>query len=79
MLFQSIGKINSQKNRKFHIKNSILLPTQYGFRAGRSTFHALLDVMTNTYDNISDNMFIALMMLSLKKAFDTVSHDILLL
>ena len=35
--------------------------------------------MTNTYDNISENMFTALMMLDLKKAFDTVSHDILLL
>ena len=35
--------------------------------------------MTNTYDNISENMFTALTMLDLKKAFDIVSHDILLL
>ena len=79
LLFQSIGKINSQKNRKFPVKKfyRLLPPTQYGFRAGRSTFHALLDVMTNTCDNISENMFTALMMLDLKKAFETVSHDIL--
>ena len=35
--------------------------------------------MTNTYDNISENMFTALMLLNLTKAFDTVSHDIFLL
>ena len=70
-----LEKLIFKRTENFLSKNSILLPTQYGFRAGRSTFHTLLDVITNTYDNISENMFTSLMMLDLKKAFDTVSHD----
>ena len=77
--FIVLEKLILKRTESFQSKNLILLPTQYGFRAGRSTFHALLDVMTNTFDNISKNMFTALMMLDLKKSFDTVSHDILLL
>ena len=38
----------------------------------------LLDVITSTYDNINDNAFTGLVMVDLKKAFDTVSHSILL-
>ena len=74
-----LEKLILKRTESFLSKNSISLRTQYGFRAGRFTFHALLDVMTNTYDNISENMFTALMMLNLKKAFHAVSHDILLL
>ena len=75
MLSQSIEKLILKRTESFLSKNFILLPTQYEFRAGRSTFRALLDVMTNTYDSISENMFTALMMLDLKKVFDTISHD----
>ena len=59
-------------------KYSILLPTQYGFRANHSTIHALLDVITSSYDNINDRKFTALVLLVLRKAFDTVNHNILL-
>ena len=75
---KALDKLILKRTESFLSKNSILLPTQYGFRADRSTFHALLDVMTNTYDNISENMFTALIMSDLKKAFDPVSHDVLL-
>ena len=34
-------------------KNSILHHNQYCFRCGFSTSHALLDVVTTTYDNIN--------------------------
>ena len=58
-------------------KLSILLPIQYGFRANHSTIHALLDVITSFYDNIKNSKFTALVLLDLRKAFDTVYHNIL--
>ena len=54
-----------------------LLPTQCGFKANHSTIHALLDIITS-YDNISNSKFTALVLLDLRKAFDTVNHSILL-
>ena len=40
--------------------------------------HALLDVITPAYDAIQHNQFTALLLMDLRKAFDTVSHRILL-
>ena len=59
-------------------KHSILLPTQYGFRANHSIIHALLDVITSSYDNINNTKFTTLVLLDLRKAFDMVNHNILL-
>ena len=59
-------------------KHSLLLPTQFGFRRNHSTTHALLDVVTSCYDNINDTNYTALLFLGLKKAFDTVKHEILI-
>ena len=59
-------------------KNSILHHNQYGFRSGLSTSHALLDVVTTTYDNISKMLYTLLIFIDYKKAFDTVCHKILL-
>ena len=47
---------------------------QYGFRANHLTSHALTDVLTSLYDNINDENYTALLLLDLKKAFDTVNH-----
>ena len=64
--------------RKFSDKHSIISSNQYGFRSSLSTTHAMLDVLTSTYDNINDNTITALLLFDLNKAFDTVQHDILL-
>ena len=64
--------------RKFLDKHSIISLNQYGFRSFLSTTHAMLDVLTSTYDNINDNTITALLLFDLNKAFDTVQHDILL-
>ena len=57
---------------------AIISSNQYGFRLSLSTTHAMLDVLTSTYDNINDNTITALLLLDLNKAFDTAQHDILL-
>ena len=43
-----------------------------------STSDTMLDLLTSTYDNINNNEHTALLLLDLKKAFDTLNHEILL-
>ena len=62
----------------FFNQNSILQDTQYGFRKKRNTIYAVLNVITQLNDNIANNKFSCILTLDLKKAFDTVKHDILL-
>ena len=38
----------------------------------------MIDILTSTLDNINVNKNTALLLLDLKKAFNTVNHDILL-
>ena len=48
------------------------------FKLNLSTIHALLDVITSSFENMNDNLFTGLIFLDLAKAFNTVCHDILL-
>ena len=73
-----LEKLICDRTQLFLDKHSILLSTQYGFRPFHSTSHAMLDLLTSTYDNINDNKHTAFLLLDLKKAFDTVNHSILL-
>ena len=56
----------------------MLNPQQYEFQKGISTAHAILNIVTTTFDNINRNQFTAIFFLDLKKAFDTVCHKTLL-
>ena len=47
---------------------------QYGFTKKRITTQAVLDLVTNLYDNISKNKLSSLAAVDLTKAFDTVYH-----
>ena len=58
--------------------NSILHPSQSGFRSGHSTNTALLDVSDFILENMNEGRATAAIFLDLKKAFDTVNHDILI-
>ena len=51
---------------------------QYGFRPESSTEFAILDIVSSCFENINDKLFTRLTMIDLEKAFDSVTHSILL-
>ena len=59
---------------KFDLINS----RQFGFRSLHSTVTALLDLTNQWYYNIDRGMINGVLFLDLKRAFDTVDHNILL-
>ena len=59
-------------------KNHVLYDRQYGFRDNHSVTHALRDVITHSFDAIQNKENTALLLMDLRKAFDTVSLSILL-
>ena len=58
--------------------NGLLTKNQSGFRSLHSTVTALLHLTNNWYLNIDKGMTNLFVLLDLAKAFDTVSHNILL-
>ena len=63
---------------KFIDKNDILYDLQYGFRNKHSTQHAILDIVNTIHSNMDNRKYSCGIFIDLKKAFDTVNHEILL-
>ena len=59
-------------------QNSILSDSQYGFRKGRSADLAILTLTETFYESVEKDEFLIGIFLDLSKAFDTLSHTILL-
>ena len=59
--------------------NNVLSAAQSGFRKGRSTGTCLVEFLDNIYREIDRGRACGVLFLDLAKAFDTVSHEILLL
>ena len=63
---------------EYLIKENLLANSQHGFRPSHSTLTALLDITNRWYQNMDIGQLNGMIFLDLKKAFDTVNHDILL-
>ena len=64
--------------KSFLDKHNLLYQYQYGFQEKCSTQHALLDIVDRIQLNIDRKLFSCGIFIDLKKAFDTVSHSIVL-
>ena len=58
--------------------NNILCSQQYGFRENHSTTYLMLDLIDEVYKSKSSGQIPAIIFLDIKKAFDTVNHEILI-
>ena len=59
--------------------NEILSPHQFGFRKSRSTGDQLLLAYSDVSDWVDDGFVVDVVLLDFSKAFDVVSHDVLIL
>jgi len=59
-------------------KYNRLHPSQFGFRSSRNTSSALQVILNNIYHSMNKKQLAANVYLDFAKAFDTVSHDIIL-
>ena len=58
--------------------NNVLYEYQFGFRPNHSTCLALIDVIDNIYEQLDARFKVCGIYLDVQKAFDSVSHNILL-
>ncbi len=73
-----IERILYNQLSKYLEKESILSEYQFGFRSSHSTTTTLLDCSNEWYVNMDRGQYNLVVFLDIKKAFDTVNHDILL-
>ena len=78
-LSKIVEKLIKGRIMSFINKHNILYPYQYGFRKDYSSSHAILNLTITVYDAINDKKLVYLVMIDLKKDFDTVCHERLLL
>ena len=73
-----LEKVIECRLRGFFNQQNILYDYQFGFRTGYSTSQALLEISNNIYTHLNKGHNVLGLYIDLKKAFDTVDHEILL-
>lgn len=72
-----IEKILSSRLLDFFDETNFFLDSQFGFRRGLSTKHAILAIINYITKHLNDNKYVLGIFLDVMKAFDSVTHDIL--
>lgn len=73
-----IEKVIYNRLEVFLTSNKLLFEKQYGFRPGASTLSASIDLITYLKNNIDQKKVALGVFIDLRKAFDTISHKLLL-
>ena len=77
-LSKIIEKVICQQLMEYLDANNILPPNQSGFRTGRSTATALLDVIDDILAGVDKGDGTILVLLDFSRAFDTINHNLLM-
>ena len=75
---QIFERLLSKRYLSFFEKFAIITKQQFGFLKKHCTEHAILDLKEYLMGKLDNKEVVAVLFLDLQKAFDTVSHDILL-
>ena len=75
---QLFERLIAKRLLNFFEKFNLITKKQFGFLKKHCTEHAILDLKEYLLKNLEKKHVTALLFLDLQKAFDTVSHDILL-
>ena len=78
VLGKLLEKVISVRIVKFFDKFNLFCPQQFGFRSKFSTEYAILDIYEKMLKNLDSGTSTCAIFLDLAKAFDSVSHNILL-
>ena len=78
MFEKLIERVMCNRLKLFLKMNNILYEYQFGFRENHSTAHALIDLIEYINTWLDQGKYVFGVYTDLKKAFDTVQHDILL-
>ena len=78
MIAKIFEKVIFGQTYKFLCDNKVLSESQSGFRPLHSTSTTLLEITDKWYTNMDNGLINAIRFVDLKKAFDTINHDILL-
>ena len=71
-------RLTLNRMENFISRLNILTPCQFGFRKGKSTSLAVIKLITHVVQAFHQKIYSACFFLDLKKAFDTVNHDLLI-
>lgn len=78
-IFSKVIELSLKEQLYSHfVKNNLFTSSQYGFLAGKSTIDAVENVVSRVLDVFENKSVLGLAMLDLSKAFDVISHEILL-
>ena len=70
-------KLYNARLENFLNMYNLLWPSQYAFIFNMSTFHAILELVEEITNCLYNNKYSIGVFIDLKKAFDTVYHDVL--
>ena len=68
-----------QRLYSFLLEQNIIFESQFGFQKNKSILHSLIEIVENIRSSMENKKYGCGIFIDLKKAFDTVNHNILLL